>query len=60
MIVSDVGDQERRQGCELQWTLQALLVKTAQQSLGDGDGKFGSTMIFHGVWLILRTKLCSF
>lgn len=35
MTILDVGVQERWQGCEVGWRLQELLIKTAQESLGN-------------------------
>jgi len=58
------GREERSQTCEarfeLGWRLQSLLVKTAQKSLGDGDGRSELTLIFRRVWLGCRKNLHNF
>lgn len=60
MITSYESDWERKQGCEVGWRLWALLMKSAQASLGDGDGNSGSTVTVCEVWPRWRTKLCNF
>lgn len=51
VIISDAGDRERQQSCKVGCRLWELLMKNAQESLGDEDEEFGSTVTVREVWV---------
>lgn len=62
MIISEVGDRERRQGCELRVGMEAS--GTAGENCTEVTGRWrqaiGSTMTIRWVWLNWRKKLRNF